>query len=374
MASGLCISRRVARLRAVKKPPKALIWTIAGIGLALLAVALEVLRFGGAFRAVKAQFAGNCRAVTLDGSSEDIQVDMERGVAYLSLLDRDRAYRGKGGEGGNGSIVLLDLNLADPAPRAAMSFDPANFRPHGLSLLKRAGQPARLFAVSHPADGSQAVEIAEQDPGGAFIPRRTVRDPAFVHPNAIVAVGAEQFYLVNDRMAPDSWRARLRLLMRSGDGTLVYFDGEKARVLVNDLAYPAGLALSPDGTRLYVAEAVAQALRVYARDAASGALTLERTVELGTAPDNLNVDAEGVVWIAAHPRLLRFVAHARDARERAPTQVLNFDPRKPDAGAVSVYTDDGMQLSAGTVAARWRDEFLVGALLDKKVLICKPNP
>jgi hypothetical protein len=30
--------------------------------------------------------------------------------------------------------------------------------------------------------------------------------------------------------------------------------------------------------------------------------------------------------------------------------------------------------AAGTVAAPWRDEFLIGALLDKKVLICKPNP
>jgi len=81
----------------------------------------------------------------LGGSSEDIQVDRDRGIAYLSFLDRDKVYRG-GGE--NGSIVLLDLNLADPAPRAVMSFDPANFRPHGLSLLKREGQPARLFAVS----------------------------------------------------------------------------------------------------------------------------------------------------------------------------------------------------------------------------------
>jgi hypothetical protein len=47
----------------------------------------------------------------------------------------------------------------------------------------------------------------------------------------------------------------------------------------------------------------------------------------------------------------------------------------PHAGAtLQVYLDDGAQISAGTVAARWRGEFLIGALLDKKVLICKPNP
>jgi hypothetical protein len=35
--------------------------------------------------------------------------------------------------------------------------------------------------------------------------------------------------------------------------------------------------------------------------------------------------------------------------------------------------DDDAHIAAGTVAAPWRDEFLTGALLDKKVLICKPR-
>ena len=56
----------------------------------------------------------------------------------------------------------------------------------------------------------------------------------------------------------------------------------------------------------------------------------------------------------------------RHPDERAPTQVLRFDPRSQTrAGAadlrVQVYGNDGTQISAGTVAAPWRDEFLVGA-------------
>jgi hypothetical protein len=78
--------------------------------------------------------------------------------------------------------------------------------------------------------------------------------------------------------------------------------------------------------------------------------------------------------IAAHPRLLRLHAHRRDPEERAPKMVLRFDPRRPDAGAVRVFAHEGSRISAGPVAARWRDEFLIGALLDKKVLVCKPNP
>ena len=60
--------------------------------LALIAAGLTgvaVLRFGGAFRSIEPRFAGDCRAIALGGSSEDIVIDRRRGVAYLSLLDRD---------------------------------------------------------------------------------------------------------------------------------------------------------------------------------------------------------------------------------------------------------------------------------------------
>jgi arylesterase/paraoxonase len=352
----------------VKKPSKTLVLVISCI-LPLAALGLWVLRAGGVFRGVDSRFSGTCREIALAGSSEDIQVDRQRGIAYLALLDRDDVARGGAG---NGTVMLLDLNLADPAPRAAMSHDPANFRPHGLSLWRQPGQPDRLFAISHPADGSHAVEIAEQGSSG-FVPVTTVRDALFDHPNAIAAVGPREFYLVNDRPEHSHWRDNLGVLTRSGRGSLVYYDGASARVLVDDLAFPAGLALSPDGTRLYVGEALGQAVRVYRR-AADGALALERRVDLDAAPDNLNVDADGVVWIAAHPRLFSFLAHARDASRRAPSMVLKFDPRDPEAGVVTLYSDDGARISAGTVAARWRDEFLMGALFDKKVLICKPNP
>ena len=354
----------------MKKLPKSVVLTVCVVLLAVFALLFEALRFGGVFTRVASHFAGACRAVELGGSAEDVQIDRERGVAYLSLLDRDMINRG---EAVSGTIMLMDLKLPEPAPRAAMAFEPADFRPHGLSLLRRAGQPLRLFAISHADARRHVVEIAEQDANGGFFPKATISDATFTHPNALVAVGPAQFYLVNDRPVQTGWQRSWSALLRSGNASLVYYDGTGARVLVDDLAYPAGLAMSPDGTQLYVGEALAKALRVY-RVLAPGKLELERTVELGTAPDNLNVDADGVIWIAAHPKLLRFVGHARDASKRAPTQVLRYDPRRADAAAEVVYVDDGSTLSAGTVAAHWRGEFLVGALLDKKVLICKPDP
>lgn len=347
-------------------------WGGALITLALAILGIDLLRLGGVFRSLEPAFAGVCRPVPLGGSSEDLQLDRKRGLAYLSYLDRDSVARG---EPVNGTVMLLDLNQPEPAPRAAMTFDPPDFRPHGLSLLASGPGPARLFAISHLPDGRHVVEIAEEGPSGGFFPKETVRDPAFIHPNAIAATGPRAFYLANDTTAFGQWAELKQTLFGSGSATLVYFDGTQARVEATGLDFIAGLALSPDASRLYVAEALAQALRIYRRDARSGKLSLEEVVALRTAPDNLNVDDEGVVWIAAHPKLLRFVSHVRDPSQRAPTQVLRFDPRRSgDARLTELYLNGGDEISAGSVAARWRDEFLIGALFDKKVLICKPKP
>jgi arylesterase/paraoxonase len=354
----------------VKNLRKPLEWAGALVVAAVGIAGIAVLRVGGVFRSVAPAFAGTCNAITLAGSSEDIVIDRRRGVAYLSLLDRDSVRRG---EPVLGTVTLLDLNRAEPAPRAAMAYDPEGFRPHGLSLFATSSQAARLFVISHRPDGSHTVEIAEEGSSGGFFPKETIRDPAFIHPNAIVATGARQFYLTNDNLDEGRWALAKQALLHSGRSTLIYFDGEKARVEVSGLNVPAGMALSPDGSRLYVAETLASKLRIYARDAVSGALALEQAIDLEVAPGNLDVDDDGVVWIAAYPKLLSLASHMHDPRNRSPSQVLRFDP-KGARRVIEVYANDGAQLSAGSAAAPWRDRFLVGAPFDKKVLFCKPNP
>jgi arylesterase/paraoxonase len=362
-------------VKSLRKPARIALGVLV---VALLALAIQVGRVSGAFRSFHAGFSGTCSSIALAGSAEDIQIDRERGLAYLSVLDRASLERGAAADG---SVMLLDLNLAVPAPRAALAFDPQNFRPHGLSLLKKPGMAARLFAISRGTDGIQTVEIAEQASDGAFVPKESVRSPAFVHPNALVAVGPRQFYLVNDRAGAGEYTRLVDLLFRRTTATLVYYDGDSALVLDSRLQFPAGIALSPDGTHLYVGEALAGQMRVYRRDTTAGTLSLEEVVSLDTAPDNLNVDDDGVVWIAAHPKLLKFIEHLRHPEKRAPTQVLRFDPREPtpapgalDTRLTQVYGDEGSQITAGSVAAHWRDEFLVGAVLEPKVLVCKLHP
>lgn len=343
-------------------PSKSLLLALACV-CACLALAARLMWSGGVFTPLDPGFAGSCQVIALGGSARDLRVDRERGIAYLSI-----------GGAGTGTVMLLDLNLANPAPRAAMSYDPPSFRPDGISLLQQPRQPARLFAVSDIEGGVPAVEISERDAGGAFIPRQTVRDPAIDRPSQVAAVGPGQFYALNHRPPQGVWRRQMLLLWPAGDDSIAYHDGTKATVMVRGLAWASGMALSPDQSHLYVAEMLTRSLRVYRRDADSAQLVLERTVDVGSPPGNLDVDADGVVWMTAHPKLLRYFAGSDDADTRLPTQVLRFDPRTPDARPVQVFADDGAKISAGATAARWRDELVIGALFDKKVLICKPVP
>lgn len=352
------------------RPFRPLLIALVVLALVILALAFEVLRVGGAFRSVDAMAAGGCRAIEIGGSVRDIRIDRERGIAYLSLLDRDMAT----GVTGNGTVVMLDLNLADPAPRAAMSRNPQDFRPEGIALLQQAGQSVRLFAASR-ASGAPTVELMERDNNGAFIPEITVRDVALGSPTLVAPAAPEFFYAVDHR-EPEGWvQQRLSLLMKRGRDTVVMSGIGKSVVKTSGHAWLSGLVLGAEGSPLYAVDALKQQLLVYRRDPSRpDTLTLEATMALPAPPASLDRDEDGVLWIATYPKLLRYFAASAGSPQVLPTQVLRLDPRNVSEGAVPVFADDGSRISGGTIAAHWRDELLVGAPLDHKVLLCKLNP
>jgi arylesterase / paraoxonase len=353
----------------LKRWLKRLGWGLLALLLMLGVIVFDTLRHGGQFSAFTPAFAGSCVAVPLEASAEDIQIDRARGVAYLSYLDRRGKVQGRVADG---TVLLLDLNVADARPRPALASNPAAFHPHGMSLYRAGDGTQRLFVISHPPGQGHAIETFEQTATGAFAPLGRITDPLLVSPNAVVAVGPNQFYVANDRGARNGFERGLELLFRRGLSTVTYFDGQSMRVAATDLKSAAGIAASPDGGTIYVAETAGKRVSVFRRDAATGTLTLVERLGIDGAPDNLHVAADGAVWVAAHAKTLALVNHFRDEKQIAPSLILRIatDP-KATPRVAPVYANLGEQISAGSVGAVHAGELLIGSITERRILRCR---
>ena len=137
---------------------------------------------------------GACREIATAAGVNDISIDEARGIAYLAYLDRKPDANGKVPVG---TIMLVDLNAKEPRVRAALSTDPPNFRPLGVSVYAPAQGPRRLFVLD-AGTGTFAVHVFDQSSTGAFTLAETRHDSRLVNPRTIVAKGPDQFDIVNE--------------------------------------------------------------------------------------------------------------------------------------------------------------------------------
>ncbi len=308
------------------------------------------LRFSGD----EPHFAGTCEALDLAESAEDMQVDRERGLAYLSLIDRAALAQG---EAAQGWIGRLDLNASAPAIEPALIDKPDHFRPHGLSLWVDGSGLRSLFVINHPVERGvepELVELFREQEPGRFQHVRTFSDPLITSPNDLVAVGPQQFYVANDSMSELT--------------KLVYVDGDSAHAVADDIASGGGINASADGGTLYVAETQGQSLRVLRRNPADGSVETVETIPLGTSPDNVDVADDGSLWVGAHSNVVALVMHFIMGAQ-APSQVLrvalNGAPEIEE-----VYLNRGDEISASSVGVTYGDKLLIGSITARKILVC----
>lgn len=350
---------------------KFLKWTGGLIAIVVLiagGLLLRTLVFAGQFTQITPHFAGSCRAITGVVGAEDLEVDTATGTLYLSAYDR-RAV--SAGAPVNGALYRLDLNDKDAEPIPLWRGEgEGDFRPHGISLYRSGNGAVRLFVINHPADGRQVIEIFDVVDGW-LNHVESLSDPLFVSPNDLTATGMRAFYAGNDVISQHPVMKMLEMMIPLRRANVIYFDGEKASVAASGIAFANGMAVSPDGLRFYVAEMTGKAVRTYERQPVSGALTLLNTISLQSFPDNINLDADGALWIGAHPRLGDVMRHASDAMVIAPSQVLKITPKRAGGGRIEeIYLSEGEQISAVATAAVYKNKMALGPIFDSRIMFC----
>lgn len=334
------------------------------ITILLLLIILFILRTvwnSGFFTTIEPHFEGNVTEIKGFNGAEDITIDIQTGLALVSSSSFDE-------NAPNGTIYLLNLKDNEPKPVSLTDALPLkDFHPHGISLYKSAEGDKQLFVVNHTKAGA-SVEIF-QFTDSSLIHKETMKNDLFISPNDIVGVGERQFYLTNDHDEKKSWWRSKKDLLQVPMGNVCYYDGNKASIVADGFLYANGINVNKDGKRLFVAATTGRKIVVFDRDIVSGKLTEHSEIAVNGA-DNIELDESGDLWVGCHPKLLAFLAHAKDHSKLSPSEIIkiSFENHKPVVE--SVYLNDGTPLSGSSVGAVWRNKLLIGSVYGDKVLIC----
>ncbi len=178
--------------------------------------------------------------------------------------------------------------------------------------VDRAGRPEVMARVDFPAfpmcidwlpDGRLLVvaardgRVLRQEPDGSLVTHADLSGLAEPgHPwNEIAVDGRGHVYLNNQGFDfPGGKFAAGTIALLKPDGT--------ARQVADGIAFPNGMAITPDNARLIVAESYGQKLTAF-QIAADGSLSRPRVwADLGDGvPDGICLDAEGAIWYADVP-------------------------------------------------------------------------
>ena len=331
---------------------------------------IDILSAAGSFKDIKPHFEGKLEKVSIPVSGpEDITLDTALRLAFISVDDR-RANQQKPGSV-NGGILVMGL---DDNARKMRNVTPphlTDFHPHGIALWKSPDGRRYLFAISHRTrEYVHAVERFEWR-NDSLIHLESISDmERMTSPNDLVATGERTFYVTNDHYyGKEGIGKTIEDYLQRAISFVNFYDGKTFRQVASGIAYANGINMSPDGSKVYVAATTGRKLLTYGRDKANGSLTLQDQTDLKTGVDNIELDEQGDLWIGCHPQLLKFVAHAKDEKNRSPSQVLHLRHRK-EGGYLSkeVFLNDGKEYSGSTVAAVHRDRLLIGSVFEPSIL------
>ncbi|PHS28082.1 MAG: hypothetical protein COA84_02200 [Robiginitomaculum sp.] len=321
------------------------------------------MKWTGELNSLRPHFDGQCESVEGIVGAEDIVIDHEKTLAYISSHDRrNRETRG--------AIWVMPLGAPQEARKMDMTgYNADLFSPHGIDLWVGEDGSRRLFVIEH-GDWSQSRIIIFRIEDGTLVFDHAVTDPLIKRPNDVAAAGKDAFYTSNDLGTPYGGKGEfLEVLFRQQKGNLIYFDGQKARIAADKIGYANGVKLSHDGKTLYLGAIIDQSVRLYDRDLNTGALRLRDEIPLYTGVDNIDVDEDGVLWVGAHPKLLTFSKHAKDAAVRSPSQILRIDPKVKSIK--EAYLSLGDPLSGASVGAHHNGTLVMGGVFDPRVLVCR---
>lgn len=258
----------------------------------LLAASWRFAMSRGVFASVEEKTPGVCRTVAGISGVTSIAVDEKSKVAYLTGIQ----------EGG-----LFSLSLDESGVRAQYFIVmPKDIEARALSLSYGPDGTALLRLLFRPE--RPAISLFFFKPGNVEERARSMTElgrlttDVLTDPADLASVDGNRFYLVNrhaSRSAFGRWLDDAFLLPRAN---VLYFDGMKFVTVAERLNSPSGLALSKDGSHLYVAEDYPRTIATFSRNDLMGSLDNPSVLSLPANPQKISVAPDGSLIVAARPK------------------------------------------------------------------------
>jgi Gluconolactonase len=339
------------------------ILVIVFIGIAVFI--LKLMKDAGEFKTLAPHSNYACVKVLNTPGPEDIAIDNSTGTAFISSFDRRAMMQGNVKQG---AIFAYNLR-GNPAIKNLTASLAMKFQPHGISFYTGPDGRKYLFVINHqpPRHFVEIFEFANN----TLVHLATVSGDLMISPNDIAAVGPRQFYFTNDHGSKLNWGKQIEDYLRLSRSTIVYYDGTSLRKAAGDLAYANGIWATADGKTIYATSTIDKKFHVYNRDVSTGSLTQISEFYLDSGCDNIDVDVNGKILTACHPKLLSLIKYMKDGTKKSPSQILEVF--KTDNGAYSVketYCNLGEEISAVSVAAAYKNRLLIGAIFENYFLDC----
>lgn len=331
---------------------------------------VNLIPASGVFKNLEPLLVEQCTSVEVAPGTEDVTIDEDLGVAFISAADRRAWYNETGapGEGAAPTNAIYTMDLAAPHTIRRVSPPMDDFLPHGIYLWRGDDGEKRLFVVNHPSSGAEIIEIFEVGEGGALTHLESISFDAMHSPNDVLAVGPRQFYATNDRGYEEGIMSTIEAYFALPFSSVAYYDGETGRIAAKGLTYANGINISADGETVYVSEFLKRKVAVYKRNLETGALTFDWRFHAGTGPDNIEIAPDGALWIGGHTKVFDFLKHAEDPKAIAPSHVVRVD--LPAGRSEDIFIDTTGAINGSSVGAANDDMLIVGAVFDSNVMVC----
>ncbi|KAL4217225.1 hypothetical protein ACF0H5_023677 [Mactra antiquata] len=272
-----------------------------------------------------------------------------------------------------GKILLFNFNTPEKGVIELGfedDFDIPEFHPHGISVIQNEDTgKITLFVVNHLSDRDQIEKFQFNEKHMMLEHLFSYRDEAIILANDVAATSENSFYFSNYAYS----RSHLGMLFECflaqfPWGSVVYFDGANYIEAADGLLVPNGVLLSPDKRYLYVANGFFTSLSIFGIDD-DDRLSIIQEYQLYSSPDNFLIEPKTGNLLAGTHHVLHQTGDHLNAPDvyNAPTKVLMIHMTNTSHadGITELYSDDGSNISAGTVASIYDNKMLIGSVVDK---------